>query len=1095
MAIVQEMNLNMIPDSIPVIVRVDQYDTGTGRLVAHLYDGQNQYTPAEGATAIIQGTKPDKKGFSYDATISGSTVTANLTQQMSCVGGNTRCQFVVTEPSGRTGTFAFCLRVQDSALADDTDISETVLPAYIDAAEAAARKAEAAVDHYPYIDEDTLHWMAWDAENGEWYDTGVIAEGSGYTPGTGIDINGGVISVDADSTPTEDSAKPVTSGGVYAALEGKQDVLTFDDVPTDNSDNPVKSNGIYDALQGKQNSLTAGVGIGIASDVISIDADNEPKNGSSKPVTSNGIYGALQSKQDTLSAGANIQINNNTISATDTTYTDATQAAAGLMSAADKTKLDGIATGAEVNVQSDWTQSNSSSDSFIKNKPNLGTAALKNSTNVISDDNTDLAESGAVKTAIDAAISSAYKAAGSKTCAQLVSSLLVAANEGNVYNMSDAGTTTADFVEGAGHPIRIGDNVGICKVNSAYKFDLLSGFVDTSSFQTKTITGTVEGQSTVEGALSALSSNKQPKTLSSSITVDGTSQTTVEGALGAINTLAGNNKTNKQDKTLSSPINVDGANKTTVETALSAINTLAASNKTAVGKAYSTDDSASTDLADADYIPFYDSSASAKKKSLWSNIKSILKSYFDTLYGSLTTVTKIDDAFPSSATSSNKLSTASDIQDIKDYIGYESTPVVGVQVDFENKTFTRLGLAAGLHGGDDFDTFRAFGGRKRCTVADDGTINHYYGDTGYAEDGSDGQVMVYQPKFYYKRQILKKVAQTGNGKGYNIKKANYFVSDNPISGYKLHPAFKDENGNEVDYILLSAYEGSLYDVSASTYILDDAQVMDETADKFCSIAGAKPASGLTQDLTRPKIEQMCQNRGSRWHEQNVQTVSVTQLLYLIEYGDFDIQRSIGQGVTNITDQSAYNCAANTGGTASFGNKSGRSTSTTFNIGGTTSTETVDGKTSITYRGEENPCLNIWKFVMGMNIYGDGNMNGGEPYVCTDYNYAESKNTDNYVSVGFRLPNTDGWINAFGCAADETLFDWLFLTSEVGGNNVLPVGDYLWRTNNLNGFRIALLGARWHYGWSGGLFCWACNGGVGTRSRDISGRLAYIPSGS
>lgn len=34
-----------------------------------------------------------------------------------------------------------------------------------------------------------------------------------------------------------------------------------------------------------------------------------------------------------------------------------------------KTKLDGIATGAEVNVQSDWTETSTSSDAYIKNKP------------------------------------------------------------------------------------------------------------------------------------------------------------------------------------------------------------------------------------------------------------------------------------------------------------------------------------------------------------------------------------------------------------------------------------------------------------------------------------------------------------------------------------------------------------------------------------------------------------------------------------------------------------------------------------------------------------------------------------------------------
>lgn len=93
----------------------------------------------------------------------------------------------------------------------------------------------------------------------------------------------------------------------------------------------------------------------------------------------------------------------------------------------------------------------------------------------------------AVRAAIDAAVSSAYHAAGSKTVAQLTSSLLVAENEGCVYNVTDSGTTTSDFVDGAGHPINAGDNVGVCDVGGGvYKFDLLSGFVDLSNYLTKT---------------------------------------------------------------------------------------------------------------------------------------------------------------------------------------------------------------------------------------------------------------------------------------------------------------------------------------------------------------------------------------------------------------------------------------------------------------------------------------------------------------------------------------------------------------------------------------------------------------------------------
>lgn len=50
-----------------------------------------------------------------------------------------------------------------------------------------------------------------------------------------------------------------------------------------------------------------------------------------------------------------------------------------------KTKLDGIATGAEVNVQSNWNETDTGSDAFIQNKPNLATVATSGSYNDLSD--------------------------------------------------------------------------------------------------------------------------------------------------------------------------------------------------------------------------------------------------------------------------------------------------------------------------------------------------------------------------------------------------------------------------------------------------------------------------------------------------------------------------------------------------------------------------------------------------------------------------------------------------------------------------------------------------------------------------------------
>ena len=59
-----------------------------------------------------------------------------------------------------------------------------------------------------------------------------------------------------DSTPTENSTNPVSSGGVYTALGNKQNTLTFDSTPTASSTNPVTSDGTKSYVD---NSITSEV--------------------------------------------------------------------------------------------------------------------------------------------------------------------------------------------------------------------------------------------------------------------------------------------------------------------------------------------------------------------------------------------------------------------------------------------------------------------------------------------------------------------------------------------------------------------------------------------------------------------------------------------------------------------------------------------------------------------------------------------------------------------------------------------------------------------------------------------------------------------
>ena len=428
-----------------------------------------------------------------------------------------------------------------------------------------------------------------------------------------------------------------------------------------------------------------------------------------------------------------------------------------------------------------------------------------------------------------------------------------------------------------------------------------------------------------------------------------------------------------------------------------------------------------------------------------------------------------------------------ELDELKSYIGYTDSDIYGVEIDMPNRRFKRLSGAIGKNGGADFDNINAYK-RKRCILTNDGVVLAYYGESNYTENGVTNaeivknkvtypigtpvQVMVEQPKFYYKvvPLVLEPIA---NGKGYHMRKGRYYISDTPKNGFKVHPAFV-RNGVEHEKIYLSAYEGSIYDKSASAYLLNDEQVADFSADMLSSVANAKPCSGRTQQLTRSNARLLAHNRGNGWKQQTVQTVSLTQLLFLIEYAKFNMQDVLGMGAVQKTDDGRSNLAENTGGSTSLGNSSGAVTnSNSIQI--------------VSYRGEENPYGNIWKFVDGINVMA----NGKHDVYIADHDFNDKQSAGSYTDVGFTLAKTSGYVSAFGYSQE---FDWLFLTSETTGNSSVPVGDYFWQNYTATddgGWRTVLLGVYWVYGSYAGGFSWNVSFSPVGRGRGLSGRLVYI----
>ena len=600
--------------------------------------------------------------------------------------------------------------------------------------------------------------------------------------------------------------------------------------------------------------------------------------------------------------------------------------------------------------------------------------------------------------------------------------------------------------------------------------------------------------------------NTAKSNLTNATSTANTAKSNVEAATNAAKTAISNANAAKTnlEKVITSATTAQSNLQSVIDNANQIKGQLDSSNSTAVTSKKNLDSAISDASAAKSQLQEVINSADSIKKALSDVIltANTAKANLDTSVNTANGVLQSLSAENASAASNidelksenfNSQEILSGVADIRAYLGITADDIVGIQVDYKNKTFKRLAGAADLSKGSDFDKFTMFGGRKRCNVADDGSIVAWYGDADYKEDGSMGQVMVYQPKFYYLVCPVE-YDPIDTGIGYHLRKANYYVSEKPRAGFRLHPAFYDASGNEIDYFLTSAYEGSIYDASASAYLLNDEQVMNTGEDKFSSIAGARPASGSSQNLTRPNIETMAQNRGTNWHGDLIKQVSAEQMLMIIEMGMMNLQTAIAQGVVSLPwttgSDTTSSYAAATGSTASLGNGTGRAEKTTTYEGGVAKEYTVDGKTSVCWRGKENFWGNLWKFVYGINIWGNGKMGGGQPYICSDFSFAESKNSGNYEPAGFTVTNANGYISAMGYS---TACDWLFIASECLGNSSLPVGDYTYITVNLNGYRIALLGGGWDNGGNAGGFYWSLHNGVGYRGRSIGGRLVYIPT--
>jgi len=276
-----------------------------------------------------------------------------------------------------------------------------------------------------------------------------------------------------------------------------------------------------------------------------------------------------------------------------------------------------------------------------------------------------------------------------------------------------------------------------------------------------------------------------------------------------------------------------------------------------------------------------------------------------------------------------------------------------------------------------------------------------YGDENFAFDGSNGQVLTRIPEFYYKREQV-------DGVEYQ------YISKYPQEGYEKSEAF-----------------------SIGRY------TMSGNSSKVYSRSRVKPLTSTTITDFRTYAKKLGDDFGQLDYH-----VFLLQMLYLIEYADYNSQEILGQGNTANTS------AVTSGECDILGMKSG--------------TLNNDGKHSMIYRGIEDIFGNIHQFVDGINI------KSGVSYVNYDYKtYENEVFTNEYIPLGYKNPihsaGTARYIASLGYDANQSLISFPTVISGANENTYICDGYYYFSEGGAN--RIPIFGGIYTDGKNAGFWRW------------------------
>lgn len=350
----------------------------------------------------------------------------------------------------------------------------------------------------------------------------------------------------------------------------------------------------------------------------------------------------------------------------------------------------------------------------------------------------------------------------------------------------------------------------------------------------------------------------------------------------------------------------------------------------------------------------------------------------------------------------------------------------------------------------------------------------------------DGSIMTEIPEHWYKLYT-------------NGTKFRMMLSEIPLPGY-----------NHIDKFYISTYEAcisrsegklwseNLYAYSDGNSSLNNLRGGDNTSDwdgTYRSLL-KRPVTNLTRDQFR----QAARKRGSGWEMYTYGAHKTLFWLFAVEYATLNSQKpfnaqkdangfsqgGLGEGSTQMTDWANFNNSnplIPCGYTSEFGNGSGEKAYVVQNASGGTHATLMANR----YRGIENPFGHIWKYTDGANIQVTTGDAGLSVLWTTDdpSNFSDTSYTG-YDKKG-NICRANGYAKKMLLGEDGNI-----VATEVGGSSSTYWCNYYYTYTSANRMQTVLVGGSADIGQNSGLAYINTHDASSAAAKYFGSRLCFFP---